>query len=336
MACDIGTSQYKSAKSQRPRGFFLFAIPLDKNKTSEVFETSEVLFLNHLSLSPFISGKNPHMALFGRGRGLPVRLIIGIIVAIGALISYFSMNQENPTTGEHQHIGISADQEIALGMQAAPEMAQQYGGEISDERVLSAVREVGNRVVQRSKAASSPYQFQFHVLADDQTINAFALPGGQIFITVGLLKLLKTPGQLAGVLAHETGHVIARHSAEQIAKQRLTQGLTGGAVIATYDPNNPSSRGSAAVAMIIGNLVNLKFSRDDESEADNWGVKLMSEAGYDPNAMIGVMEILRDAAGKQGTPEFFSTHPNPENRITRIQQAIQTEFPGGVPAGLEK
>ena len=88
--------------------------------------------------------------------------------------------------------------------------------------------------------------------------------------------------------------------------------------------------------MLIGNLVNLKYGRNDELEADNWGVKLMTEAGYDPHAMIGVMEILRDAAGSQGTPEFFSTHPNPENRITKIQQAINTEFPQGLPSGLEQ
>jgi predicted Zn-dependent protease len=276
------------------------------------------------------------MALFGRGRGLPVRIIIGLFVAIGALISYYSMNQDNPITGEKQHIGITTDQEIALGVQAAPQMAQQYGGELQDPEVLAGVREIGNRIIQQSKANGSPYQFEFHVLADDQTVNAFALPGGQVFITVGLLKLLQTKGQLAGVLAHEIGHVIARHSAEQIAKQELTQGLTGGAVIATYDPNNPASSGSAQVAMLIGNLVNLKYGRDDELEADKWGVKLMSEAGYDPNAMKGVMKILGDAAGKQGSPEFFSTHPNPENRIAQIQEAIDAEFPQGLPSGLEQ
>jgi predicted Zn-dependent protease len=275
------------------------------------------------------------MGLLGRGR-LPVRLIIGLVVAIGALISYFTMNQENPITGENQHINISTDQEIALGLQAAPEMAQQYGGEYADPKVTSAVQEIGNRIVQQSKAGTSAYQFQFHVLADDQTINAFALPGGQVFITVGLLKLLNTSGELAGVLGHEVGHVIARHSAEQIAKQQLTEGLTGAAVIATYDPNNPSSRNSAAVAMIIGNLVNMKFGRNDELEADRWGVKLMTEAGYDPHSMIRVMEVLRDAGGSQRTPEFFSTHPDPENRITKIQEAIQTEFPQGLPSGLEK
>jgi beta-barrel assembly-enhancing protease len=276
------------------------------------------------------------MAVFGRSGRFPIRLIIAFVVAIGALISYFTMQQENPITGEKQHIGITADQEIALGLQAAPGMAQQYGGEFADEQVTAGVREIGNQIVQKSKAGASPYRFDFHVLADDQTVNAFALPGGQVFITVGLLKLLNTKAELAGVLGHEVGHVIARHSAEQIAKQQLTQGLTGAAVIATYDPNDPSSRNSQAVAIMLGRLVNMKFGRDDELEADKWGVKLMAEAGYDPHAMISVMEILGKAAGGSQTPEFFSTHPNPENRITRIKQAIETEFPNGLPEGLEK
>src|ERR671917_1370458 len=112
-------------------------------------------------------------------------------------------------------------------------------------------------MVSRSAAGQSPYRFEFHVLDDPQTINAFALPGGQVFITEGLLKRLTTDGQVAGVLGHEIAHVIARHGAEHIAKQQLTQGLTGAAVLATYDPNNPSTQGGAAVAALIGQLVTM-------------------------------------------------------------------------------
>jgi beta-barrel assembly-enhancing protease len=276
------------------------------------------------------------MGLFGNTFRLPFRLIVGILIAIGSLISYFSLKQDNPVTGESQRIKITTEQEVALGLQAAPEMAQQFGGEINDEQVRAGVEKLGEQIVRNSVATKSDYQFDFHVLADPNTINAFALPGGQIFITVGLLKLLQTQGQLAGVLSHEIGHVIARHSAEQIAKQELTQGLTGAAVIASYDPDNPSTMRTAAVAALIGNLVNMKFGREDELEADKWGVKLMAEAGYDPNAMIGVMEVLRDNAGGGRQPEFFSTHPNPENRIQKIQQVISEEFPNGLPSGLEK
>lgn len=221
-----------------------------------------------------------------------------------------------------------------MGLQAAPEMASQFGGEDPDPQEQALVEEVGQEVVKNSKAAESPYRFDFHALADDQTVNAFALPGGQIFITRALLRQLETRGQLAGVLGHEIGHVIERHSAEQIAQAQLRQGLTGAAVIATYDPNNPGSRGSAAVAAMIGQLVNLKFSRNDELEADGWGVRLMSQAGYNPKSMLGVMEILKKASGGSGGSDFFQTHPNPANREEKIKQAIAEVYPNGVPGGL--
>jgi predicted Zn-dependent protease len=174
------------------------------------------------------------------------------------------------------------------------------------------------------------------VLNDPETINAFALPGGQVFITEGLLRRLKTDGQLAGVLGHEIGHVVARHGAEHIAKEQLTQGLTGAAVLATYDPSDPSSRGSAAVAAVIGQLVTMRFGRQDELEADRLGVRFSSEATYDPRSMIELMKILEESSKGNQPPEFFSTHPNPENRIQRIQAAIQEQYPNGVPAGLEQ
>src|SRR5690606_26163857 len=141
--------------------------------------------------------------------------------------------------------------------------------------------------------------------------NAFALPGGQVFITAALLSRLRSEGQVAGVLGHEIGHVVARHGAEHMAKARLTQGLTGAAVLATYDPSDPSSRGSAAVAALIGQMVNMRFGREDELESDRLGVRFMAEAGYDPRSMVEVMKVLQEAAGGGRQPEFFSTHPNP-------------------------
>ncbi len=261
---------------------------------------------------------------------------MALVMAGFALFRYFGTEQTNATTGERQHIGISPSQEIALGLQAAPQMANQYGGLSTDEKGQALVERVGESVLSRSTAGKSPYRFQFHLLADKQTINAFALPGGQVFVTDGLLHRLRSEGQLAGVLAHEITHVVGRHSAEHLAKQELTQGLTGAAVLATYDPNNPSSRGSAAVAAAVGSLINLRFGREDELEADRRGVQFMSEAGYDPKSMVGVMEVLKEAGGSRGrSPEFFSTHPNPENREDKIRAAIGQLYPGGVPSGMK-
>jgi predicted Zn-dependent protease len=264
-----------------------------------------------------------------------IRLILALLAAGFALFRYFGSTQTNPVTGEKQRVaGLRPEQEIALGLQAAPQMARQFGGLSDDPQARALVAAVGRQIVESSAAGNTPWKYQFHLLADPRTVNAFALPGGQIFITEALLRRLTTRGQLAGVLGHEVAHVVARHGAEHMAKQQLTQGLTGAAVLATYDPNNPASRGSAAVAAMIGNLVNMKYGREDELESDRLGVKFMAETGYDPRAMIRVMEILRDAGGGGRQPEFFSTHPNPENRISRIQQAIAEQFPDGLPQDL--
>ncbi|TPW15906.1 MAG: hypothetical protein FD129_820 [bacterium] len=185
-----------------------------------------------------------------------------------------------------------------------------------------------------SPAGRSGYPFEFHLLADLSTINAFALPGGQIFITAGLMEKLDTEGELAGVLGHEIGHVVGRHGAEQMAKAQLTQGLTGAAVIATYDPSDPNSRNSAAVAQMIGGLINMKYGRDDELESDRLGVEYAAASGFDPRSMLRVMEVLAEASQGQAPPEMMRTHPDPGNRAERIEQLIQELFPGGVPEGL--
>jgi beta-barrel assembly-enhancing protease len=267
-----------------------------------------------------------------QGCGSGLRMGIAAVVALVAIVGYFRNSSVNPITGAKQHVAISADQEIALGLQAAPEMLQQYGGEDPDPNDVALVNSVGEELRAKSDAGTTSYKFVFHCLADDRTVNAFALPGGQVFITRALLHKLKTRGQLAGVLGHEMGHVAARHGAQQMAKQQLTQGLTGAALIATYDSRDSRSR--AAMAIMVAQLVNLKYSRDDESEADKLGVRFMSQSGYDPRAMLGVMQVLK-AEGGGGSAEFFQTHPNPDHRIERIKSNIAERFPRGLPAGMK-
>ena len=263
-----------------------------------------------------------------RMNGLTIRLLIAAAIAAFSLITYFSSGSVNPVTGEKQHVSISAKQEIAMGLRAAPSMAQQYGGYHPDQRAQAFVKRVGQRVVANSSAKDSPYQFEFHLLADPRTINAFALPGGQIFITAALLNKLETEAQLAGILGHEVGHVIGRHSAEHLAKQKLTQGLIS-AVGVGVDPN------AGRLASSIGQMINMKYGRGDELEADKYGVALMSEAGYDPRAMLGVMDILEASSGGARQPEMMSTHPNPGNRREHIKETINKIFPNGVPNGLD-
>jgi predicted Zn-dependent protease len=241
----------------------------------------------------------------------------------------------NPITEEDQYVAISPEQEIALGLEAAPVMAREYGGLDPDPVQQAYIDQVCDNLLQKSEAKNTEWPFECHLLADDQTINAFALPGGQVFITSALFNLLETEGQLAGVLGHEIGHVVARHSAQQIAKAQLAEGVTGGIIAASYDPDSPTSGAAVAyMAQIVGQLVNMKYGRDDELQSDRLGVQFMAEAGYDPRSMLRVMQILANSAEGARPPEFFSTHPNPENRIARIQQAIQEIFPQGVSENL--
>lgn len=258
-----------------------------------------------------------------------IRLIIGAVVAIVSLISYFGSSEFNPVTGENQYISITPKQEIALGLQAAPQMMQQHGGLYPDQRLQAYVDRIGNKLVRNSAAAQTGWKFEFHLLRDPNTVNAFALPGGQVFITAALFNKLKTEGQIAGVLGHEIGHVIARHGAQRMAKANLTQGLIG-AVMAASE----GGQSSAQMAAMIGQMVNMKYGREDELESDNLGVRFMGKSGYDPRAMIEVMRVLEAASGGSSQPEFFSTHPSPDNRVQMIEEAIRLNWPNGLPSGL--
>ena len=259
-----------------------------------------------------------------------IRWVIALIIAIVSVVGYFGTTTENPVTGEKQRVALKPEQEIALGLKTAPEMAAQMGGLSRNAQAKALVERVGAALVRDSLAARSPYKFSFNVLADPKTINAFALPGGPIFITEGLLRQLKSEAELAGVLGHEIGHVIARHSSEHLAKAQLTQGLLSAAVIGTGDFT------TAQIGQMVGSMINMRYGRDDELESDALGIRIMAEAGYDPRAMLGVMETLAKASSGSRQPEFFSTHPHPDNRQTRIREEIAKRFPSGVPENLKK
>lgn len=274
--------------------------------------------------------RRPQRRRLGGGLGsfMKTRLLIGLAVAGFALFSYLKSSQFNEVTGEKQYISLSPHQEIALGLQSAPAMIERHGGLHPDRRARALVQQIGERLVQSSAAKDTPWQFEFHLLRDPQTINAFALPGGQIFLTDALFRRLDTEGKVAGVLGHEIGHVVGRHSAERIAKSQLTQGLTGAVIAASGTAN------SARMAQMVGQLINMKYGRGHELESDRLGVRFLADAGYDPRGLIGVMEVLAASRQGQSPPEFMSTHPNPENRIEEIENAIKALFPDGVPAGL--
>ena len=252
-----------------------------------------------------------------RGGRFKLMLIIGLAIAGYHVLKYYSTTQLNPITGEKQHISLTPEQEVALGMQSAPAMAQQHGGLHPDQRAQEYVKQVGNNLVASTVARQSGYQYDFHLLADPNVVNAFALPGGQVFITEALFSRLTTEDQLAGVLGHEVGHVIHRHGAERLAKQGLTQGLITSVMVGSGDAS------ATQMAQAVGSMINMKYGRDQELESDDFGVRMMMEAGYDPRALLEVMDILEQASGPNRQPEHMSTHPSPENRREMIMDAMK-------------
>ncbi|AXP79898.1 TPR repeat-containing protein YfgC precursor [Mariniflexile rhizosphaerae] len=248
-----------------------------------------------------------------RSKNLKIRLLIGAAIALFFVFKRYSQQEVNPYTGRTQTISMSSDEEIAIGLESAPQMAQQHGGLYPNNEYQAFVDNVGNKLINNSIAKQTPYKYEFHLLADPNTINAFALPGGQVFITYALFSKLENEDQLAGVLGHEIGHVLGRHSAERIAESDYWQGLaTAGSVGADM----------GEMVAGIGQNTLLTNGRDDELESDDLGVLFMIKAGYNPEEMIGVMEILKAAAGPNRIPEFQSTHPDPNNRIEKIREAI--------------
>lgn len=255
-----------------------------------------------------------------RRGGLKMRLLIGLAIVAFAYLRKCSQQKENPYTGKKQAISLSPQQEIAIGLQQAPVMAQQHGGLHPNQQYQQIVDKIGNRLVNSTVAKQSGYKYEFHLLRDDKTINAFALPGGQIFITYALFsRLVNQNGRLnedmvAGVLGHEIGHVLGKHSNERITSANFWKLLTMGASVGAD---------LGQLANSIGQQTLLKNGRGDELESDELGVKLMADAGYNPRYLINVMEILKQAAGPNRVPEFQSTHPDPENRIEKIKEAIR-------------
>lgn len=256
----------------------------------------------------------------GRGGGtgrFKLMLIIGVGMALFQAFKYYTNVQVNPITGESQRIQWSQEEEVSLGLQSAPQMAQQHGGLHPDQRAQAHVDQVGKRLTANTIAAKAGYPYDFHLLADDRTVNAFALPGGQCFITAALYQRLENEDQLAGVMGHEIGHVIHRHGAERMASQGFIQGLIQSIMI-----GSGGSHSATSIANMIGQYTSMKYGRDQELESDDFGVRLMLEAGYNPEHLIGVMDILEKASGGSRVPEFQSTHPSPDNRREKIQEAI--------------
>jgi predicted Zn-dependent protease len=242
-----------------------------------------------------------------------------LALAAGLLAGPVASCARNPVTGKNEISLVSEGQEIQMGQQAAQEVAQTIGF-VEDPELQAYVANIGKRMAAKSERPDLPWEF--HVV-NDAAVNAFALPGGFIYVTRGLLSHMNSEAELASVLGHEIGHVTARHSVQQISKAQLaTLGLGIGSIL------------SSDVAQLAGvasqglQVLFLKYGRDAENQADELGFRYALGLNYDVREMANVFETLNRASQLGGgggrLPEWLSTHPNPENRVARTQQRLDT------------
>ncbi|WP_461140660.1 M48 family metalloprotease [Spirosoma pomorum] len=237
------------------------------------------------------------------------RLVFGSIV----LLSIFSCAR-NPVTGKREISLMSTEQEIAIGKESHPSVVATMGL-YEDKRLQAFMNEKGKAMAKVSHRPDLPYQFY---IVDSPIVNAFAVPGGYVYFTRGILAHFNNEAEFAGVLGHEIGHITAKHAARSQKSQLLsTIALIGGAVVA------PQVVGQNIEALQQGlGLLSLKYSRDHESESDKLGVEYSSKIGYDANQMADFFGTLKRLSEKSGEaiPQFMSTHPDPGNRFTRVHE----------------
>jgi predicted Zn-dependent protease len=223
----------------------------------------------------------------------------------------------NPATGRRELSFVSEGQEIQMGQESDPQIVASMGL-YPDSSVQRYVREIGLELAANSERPNLPWTFR---VLDDPTVNAFALPGGFVYVTRGILAHFTSEAQLAGVLGHEIGHVTAKHSVAQMSQQQLLGGLLGIGMILSED-----LRAAGDVAGAGLQLLTLKFGRDDETQADELGVRYMRTLDYDPRELAGVMRMLErtgELSGGSGrAPEWLYTHPDPGNRVVHINEVI--------------
>jgi Zn-dependent protease with chaperone function len=246
-----------------------------------------------------------------RAAKLLTTLLIGIVLTTGALEA-----QKRISPGWNL---FSPEQDVQLGQEAATEIEKQVTV-VNDKALTDYVAGIGKRLADASPAPDYPYTFK---VVADPSINAFALPGGPIFVHTGLLTASDNEAQMAGVLAHEVGHVALRHSTNRASKAQIFQiplVLAGGML----EQKGGMLGALSQIGIGFGlNSVFMKYSRSAEKDADILGARMMADVGYEPREMATFFQKLEESGGGAGGPEFFSDHPNPGNRVEYVNEEIE-------------
>jgi predicted Zn-dependent protease len=246
---------------------------------------------------------------------------LAIIAGLGLVLAGCA---RNPATGKNELMLVSEGQEIQMGAAYDSQVVAEIGL-YPDQALQSYVADIGKKMAATSERPNLPWTFR---VVDDPSVNAFAVPGGHVYVTRGILAHMTNEAELATVMGHEIGHVTARHTAHEMSKQELAQlGLVVGSIASTQVAQY------AGLASQALQVLFLKFSRDDENQADALGVRYSSRANYDSRQMVDVMQMLDHLEAQSGgkLPEWLATHPNPGNRIQHINSElaqVKTDFSG--------
>jgi len=264
---------------------------------------------------------------------LPRRLMtsraVVLTVLIASLAIFIAACAKNPVTGQDELVLMSERQELAMGAKYYPQVIQlNHGLPPQDSSLQSYVTSVGNRLAAVSHRPRVPWQF---AVVNSSQVNAFALPGGKISITRGLITKMNSEDELAGVLGHEIGHVTARHGVAGYTRQVLLTGALLGLALALGD--NEYAPVALAAAGVAGNLMMLSYSRDQERQADQLGYAYMTRAGYNPTATVRTFELFkRMQKSEPGEIEnMLSSHPLPRERIEAARQRALRSANAGQP-----
>lgn len=247
-----------------------------------------------------------------------------LAVVMGATLAFVSGCSVNPVTGRRQFNALSREEEIKIGEEAMPQLIDGYGGRVRDSEIQQYLDAVGFSMVEHTELDYPTLPWEFTLL-DSEVINAFALPGGKVFVSRALIEEMENEAQLAGVLGHEIGHVTAQHADDAVSRRMVLAGVAIGAAVAAGVSDEDWAPYAAGAVVGASGLFALSFDRDQELEADKLGLRYMTRAGYAPRGLLQVMGILKEAGGKGG-PEFLSTHPHPDTRIKRIKKALENQY----------
>ena len=250
-----------------------------------------------------------------------------LTLALTLTLTFAAGCQRNAATGDLQFSGLSQQQAVKLGEEAEPQFLQQNGGEVPDAGVRAYVTSIGKKLAAKSEEPRLPWEF--HVL-DSAQINAFALPGGKVFMSRGLMQRMTNEAQLAGVLGHEIGHVTADHVGQRMARAQAAAVLGAGLGVVGEATDKDWLRILGVGTGVGSGVYLLQFSRGNELQSDELGVRYMHRLGYNPWGQVQVMEILKEASGGGGgglLQEFLATHPLPETRIEDLEELIKDKYP---------